>query len=110
MITLRSSLPYLIGFLALPANGLAQNIVLGQPSTAASALGTRCPNSNAPLNYSAGIGGIYGPPGMAGDPRGRVYVTVYAGPRVLPWPDSDALQTCSTADSVIDQAGLSGPE
>src|SRR5690349_8204948 len=108
----------LIGLLGLPVAGLAQrvigtpvipggvtgalNIVLGQPAMSDTTLATRCANPNATFNYSPNNGTMYGPSGIAVDPRGRVYITDYAGHRVLTWPDSDALATCMAADAVID--------
>ena len=123
MKTLRSTL--LIGFLALPAVGLAQRVigtptmpggstgalytVLGQPTTGDTTTGSRCGSSNANFNYNPNSDDA-GPAGIAIDPRGRFYVTDYAGHRVLSWPDSDGLVPCLGADAVIDAAGLIGPE
>src|ERR1051325_7365154 len=118
---------WLIGLLGLPVAGLAQRIVgtpvipgavtgalytvLGQPTISDTRLETRCPNPNATFNYMpSDTDPMYGPSGIAVDPRGRLYITDYAGHRVLSWPDSDALTNCLGADVVIDAAGLTGPE
>src|SRR5581483_4363610 len=124
MKRLRNTL--LLGVLGLPMAALAQRVIatpptpgglagalyilLGQPTMSDTTLASRCANLDATFNYSPNNGTMYGPSGIAVDPRGRVYVTDYAGHRVLTWPDSDALATCMAADGVIDAAGLIGPE
>jgi mannan endo-1,4-beta-mannosidase len=69
---------------------------------------SRCPDPAANFNYSPDNGNMYGPSGIAVDPRGRIFVTDYAGRRVLTWPDVDSLQSCQPADAVI--GGFTGPE
>jgi DNA-binding beta-propeller fold protein YncE len=85
--------------------------VLGQPNLAGVTLASRCPAANARFNFSnAGGFAMFGPSGIAVDPRGRVYVTDYGGKRVLTWPNFAALQSCSSADGVIGAGDLAGPE
>jgi len=108
--SLRRSLPLLIGLLTLPNPAAAQPVttVLGQPTVAGATLASRCANPNANFNYSPDNGTMHGPSGIAVDPRGRIFVTDYAGRRLLTWPDVDALQSCQPADAVI--GGFTGPE
>src|SRR6476660_5394840 len=85
--------------------------VLGQPDLANISLASRCSAANARFNFSnAGGFEMYGPSGIAVDPRGRIYATDYGGKRVLTWPDFEALETCSSADAVIGAGELAGPE
>jgi DNA-binding beta-propeller fold protein YncE len=85
--------------------------VLGQPNLASTTLASRCPGANARFNFSdAGGFAMYGPSGIAVDPRGRLYVTDFGGKRVLTWPDFEALASCSPADGVIGAGNLAGPE
>src|SRR5436853_1051881 len=76
--------------------------VIGQPDLASTTLATRCPGANARFNFTNDGGfKMYGPSGIAIDPRGRLYVTDYGGRRVLTWPDFDAFAACQAADGVI---------
>jgi mannan endo-1,4-beta-mannosidase len=85
--------------------------VLGQPDLASTTLATRCPGANARFNFKNDGGfQMFGPSGIAIDPRGRVFATDYGGRRVLTWPDFDALARCSAADAVIGAGELAGPE
>ncbi|MGE0825700.1 MAG: glycosyl hydrolase [Candidatus Binatia bacterium] len=85
--------------------------VLGQPTLATTAFGSRCADPNARFNFStAGGFDMYGSSGIAIDPRGRIYVTDFGGQRVLTWPDVDALESCQPADGVIGVGELAGPE
>ncbi len=85
--------------------------VLGQPTLEDASYASRCADPNAQFNYStAGGFEMYGPSGIAIDPRGRVYVTDFGGQRVLTWPDADALESCQPADGVIGAGELFGPE
>jgi sugar lactone lactonase YvrE len=85
--------------------------VLGQPTLADNTLASRCADAAARFNYSnAGGFDMYGPSGIAIDPRGRIFVTDFGGQRVLTWPDFDALASCQPADAVIGAGELSGPE
>jgi DNA-binding beta-propeller fold protein YncE len=85
--------------------------VLGQPTLLDSTLASRCPDAGAQFNFStAGGFDMYGPAGIAIDPRGRLYVTDFGGQRVLTWPDVDALKRCQAADGVIGAGELFGPE
>jgi DNA-binding beta-propeller fold protein YncE len=85
--------------------------VLGQPTLASTTLASRCASANARFSFStAGGFNMYGPSGIAVDPRGRIYVTDFGGRRVLTWPNANALQTCQMAESVIGANDLSGPE
>jgi len=90
--SLRRSLTFLIGFLTLPNPAAAQPVttVLGQPTIAGATLASRCANTNANFNYSPDNGVMHGPAGIAVDPRGRIFVTDFAGRRLLTWPDVDA--------------------
>lgn len=88
---------------------LANGQVLGQPTTNDISLASRCTNPNARFNFlNSGGFSMYGPAGIAIDPRGRLFVTDYGGRRVLSWPNVDALGTCASADSLV--TGLAGPE
>jgi DNA-binding beta-propeller fold protein YncE len=85
--------------------------LLGQPDLEGTTLATRCAGVNARFNFS-NDGGLqmFGPSGIAIDPRGRIFVTDFGGRRVLTWPNFEALQNCSAADAVIGAGDLSGPE
>lgn len=85
--------------------------LLGQPNLSSLTLATRCPAANAHFGYR-NDGGVqmYGPAGIAIDPRGRIFVTDYGGRRVLTWPNFDALTSCAAADGVIGAGDLAGPE
>ncbi len=84
---------------------------LGQPNLAATSLASRCPDANARFNFKNDGGfEMYGPSGIAIDPRGRVFVTDFGGGRVLTWPDVSALASCTPAQSVIGAGDLAGPE
>ena len=98
--------------LALSAQAAAVNYrVLGQPDTVSTSLPSRCADPNAQFNFSNTAGfDMHGPSGIAVDPRGRLYVTDFAGKRVLTWPNFDALNQCQAADGVIGIGQLSGPE
>src|SRR5690348_2508509 len=70
--------------------------VLGQPNLARTTLASRCAQANARFNFKNNGGfQMFGPSGIAVDPRGRVFVTDYGGQRVLTWPNFEALQSCS---------------
>ena len=85
--------------------------VLGQPTLLDTTFDSRCLNAGAQFNFSdAGDFDMYGPSGIAVDPRGRLYVTDFGGQRVLTWPDVDALKRCQSADGVIGAGELFGPE
>lgn len=85
--------------------------VLGQPNLASLTLATRCPAANARFNFLNDGGFLmFGPAGIAIDPRGRIFVTDYGGRRVLTWPNFDALQACAAADGIIGAGDLAGPE
>ena len=96
----------------VPANAAAVTYrTLGQPDTASTSLLSRCADANAQFNFSDASGfAMHGAAGIAVDPRGRLYVTDFAGKRVLTWPNVDALQACQAADGVIGAGTLSGPE
>lgn len=104
----------LLAALLLPspqAVAAATVATLGQPNLASVKLATRCPDANARFSF-INEGGFrqYGPSGIAIDPRGRVFVTDFAGDRVLTWPDFAALSACQPADAVIGAGDLDGPE
>lgn len=105
--------------LALAAGLLAAGIAsaapgfrtLGQPDLASTTLASRCANPDARFNFiSDGVFDRHGPSGIAIDPRGRLFVTDFAGNRVLSWPDFQSLSACQPADVVIGAADLDGPE
>ena len=83
--------------------------VLGQPTLLDTTLDSRCLDARAQFNLS-NAGDMYGPAGIAIDPRGRLYVTDFGGQRVLTWPNADALKRCQSADGVIGAGELFGPE
>lgn len=84
---------------------------LGQPDLASITRGTRCADRNARFNFfSDGVVSQYGPSGIAIDAGGRLFVTDYAGNRVLSWPDFESLGACQPADFVIGVGELRGPE
>ena len=84
---------------------------LGQPDLASISLDSRCADPNARFSFS-NAGGFeqHGPSGIAIDPGGRLFVTDYAGNRVLTWPDFETLASCQPADAVIGAGELTGPE
>jgi mannan endo-1,4-beta-mannosidase len=94
-----------------PSNAAPDYRLLGQPNLASTTLATRCADARARFNFD-GAGGfkMYGPSGIAIDPRGRLFVTDYGGKRVLTWPDVDSLTVCAAADDVIGAGELAGPE
>lgn len=97
--------------LAAPTTAAPGYRVMGQPTLVDTTLASRCTNANARFNFSdAGGFNMYGPSGIAVDPRGRIYVTDFGGRRVLTWPNVDALKSCKPADGVIGDGDLSGPE
>lgn len=101
----------LIAFAEAPLGAGPSYQVLGQPNLASLTLATRCAGANARFNFSnAGGFDMFGPSGIAVDPRGRIYVTDFGGKRVLTWPDFDALSACTAADGVIGAGDLAGPE
>jgi mannan endo-1,4-beta-mannosidase len=83
---------------------------LGQPDLASISLASRCANPNARFSFDNAGFDQYGPSGIAIDPRGRIFVTDFAGDRVLTWPDFTALTSCQPADAVIGVGDLDGPE
>ena len=94
-----------------PALSAPSYRTLGQPTTADKTLGSRCPNANARFNFSNDGGfDMYGPAGVAIDPRGRIFVADFGGKRVLTWPDATSLAQCEAADGVIGAGQLAGPE
>src|SRR4051794_15350716 len=85
-----------------PAGAAPAYRVLGQPDLASTSLATRCPGVNSRFNFKNDGGfEMFGPAGIAIDPRGRLFVTDYGGQRVLTWPNFAALQLCSAADGII---------
>lgn len=84
---------------------------LGQPTLSGTTLASRCPDAKARFNF-ANDGGfdMYGPAGIAIDPRGRVFMTDFGGRRVLTWPNVTLLTSCKPAEAVIGAGALSGPE
>jgi mannan endo-1,4-beta-mannosidase len=85
--------------------------VIGQPNLAGTTLASRCAGVNARFNFRNDGGfAMYGPSGIAIDPRGRIFITDFGGRRVLTWPNFDALAACASADAVIGAGQLSGPE
>lgn len=83
---------------------------IGQPTIDDTTLATRCPSPNARFGFRDNGGfEMFGPAGIAMDPRGRLFVTDFAGGRVLSWPDIDAVAAC-TPGEVIGAGDLAGPE
>lgn len=98
-------------WLGVPAEAGPGYRLLGQPTLADTSLASRCPLANAQFNFLNNGGfEMYGPSGIAVDPRGRLYVTDFGGQRVLTWPNFAALQRCQAADGVIGAGVLAGPE
>lgn len=84
---------------------------LGQPSLGDTTLASRCPDADARFNF-ANDGGfeMYGPAGIAVDPRGPIWVADFGGRRVLGWPDATALTACAPAAVVLGAGEFAGPE
>jgi hypothetical protein len=99
----------LIGLLAFSATAHGQN-VLGQPTMNSTSYVSRCASPYASFTFNINNGGMYGPSGIAVDPRGRLFVTDYGGQRVLTWPDFESLTNCQAADAVIGAGEMIGPE
>lgn len=86
-------------------------LTLGQPNLSGTTLASRCAQPNARFTFENNGGfQMFGPSGIAVDPRGRVFVTDYGGQRVLTWPNFEALKSCSVADGVIGAGDLEGAE
>jgi mannan endo-1,4-beta-mannosidase len=101
----------LLAFWGASASAATTYSLLGQPDLASTTLDSRCADPNAQFNFTNSAGfDMHGPSGIAIDPRGRVYVTDFAGKRVLSWPNFEALSQCLAADEVIGAGSLSGPE
>ena len=102
----------LVGASAINATAAPAYRVLGQTGLSGTTLASRCPGVNARFNFlNDGGFEMFGPSGIAIDPRGRIFVTDFGGRRVLTWPNFDALTSCVAADAVIGGGGdLSGPE
>ena len=94
----------------LPVYAAVSFTTLGQPNLSSISLAGRCANASARFNFDNAGFDQYGPSGIAIDPRGRIFVTDFAGDRVLTWPDSSALTSCQPADAVIGLGDLDGPE
>lgn len=110
-VKMRAALIALCGLLLPVLTHAVDYRVLGQPTLADTTLASRCRNVDARFHFSTVAGfDMYGPSGIAVDPRGRIYVTDFGGQRVLTWPDVEALQSCQSADGVIGAGVLSGPE
>ncbi len=106
-----SSLAAVVVFFGFyPAGAAPAYRVLGQPSLAGTTLSSRCTQANARFNFRNDGDPMYGPAGIAIDPRGRIFVTDYGGRRVLTWPNFEALQSCAVADGIIGAGDLAGPE
>ena len=104
------ALAALVAF-ASPGHAAPAYRTLGQPTLADVTLASRCADANAQFRFSDEGGfDMFGPSGIAVDPRGRIFVTDFGGQRVLTWPDFDALTSCQPADAVIGAGALAGPE
>ncbi len=85
--------------------------VMGQPTLAGTTLASRCAGANARFNFFNNGGfEMFGPTGIAVDPRGRFFAGDYGGRRVLTWPNFESYAACQAADAVIGSGLLEGPE
>jgi hypothetical protein len=83
--------------------------VIGQPNTASSTLASRCAGANA--RFTQDLTGFEqdGPSGIALDEANHVFVTDFAGDRVLVF-NQDVGGVCPVASEVIGAGTLDGPE
>lgn len=101
---------------AAEATGEVTYTTLGQPTTNTNSLASRCAATDAQFqqnefgNPDPGGFKTDGPTGIVIAPSGRIFVADDGGQRVLSWPDADALSSCESADQVIGNGQLEGPE
>ncbi|MBI4909995.1 MAG: hypothetical protein HY820_40625 [Acidobacteria bacterium] len=108
MFSTRLVLP--VSILVFAGAAGSQPLVIGQMYPTGTALSSRCPGKDTRFSYSNTGDEMHGPTGIAIDPHGRLFVADYAGRRVLTWSNVDRLQACQTADAVIGEGRLAGPE